>query len=143
MAPATFFAVVAGFAAVALNELLMAEDVAQGSPGMVAFGDMIVFVLGAGVVGLIPTLFLLKLFVEKAPRALIAIELLLAALGVASWLALTSLAGGPNPRGPLAPRPRLAMHQALSCELHSGLFVPGTRLGPSQWRELRSETHKE
>ena len=117
------FAVVAGFAAVALNELLMAEDVAQGSPGMVAFGDMIVFVLGAGVVGLIPTLFLLKLFVEKAPLALIAIELLLAALGVASWLALTSLAGGPNPRGPLA------FGQAL------GLFIafigiPRIVLGP-------------
>jgi hypothetical protein len=78
------FAVGAGFAAVAVNELFMAEDVAQGSPGMVAFGDMILFVLAAGIVGLIPSLFLLKLFVEKAPRALIAIELLLAVLGVAS-----------------------------------------------------------
>ncbi len=95
------FAVAAGFAAVAVNELLIAEDAAQGSPGMVAFGDMIVFVLAAGVVGLIPTLFLLKLFVEKAPRTLITIELALAVLGVASWLALASLAGGPNQRGPL------------------------------------------
>jgi hypothetical protein len=96
------FAVGAGFAAVAVNELFMAEDVAQGSPGMVAFGDMILFVLAAGIVGLIPTLFLLKLFVEKAPRTLIAIELLLAVLGVASWLAVTSLAGGANPREPAA-----------------------------------------
>jgi hypothetical protein len=52
-------AVGAGFAAVAVNELFMAEDVAQGSPGMVAFGDMILFVLATGIVGLIPTLFLL------------------------------------------------------------------------------------
>jgi hypothetical protein len=93
-------AVVAGFAAVALNELSMTEEASQGSPGMVAFGDMIVFVLGAGVVGLIPTLFLLKLLVEKAPRALIIIELLLAVLGPVSWLAVMWLAGGPNPGGP-------------------------------------------
>jgi hypothetical protein len=117
------FAVVAGFAAVALNELSMTEEAVQGSPGMVAFGDMIVFVLGAGVVGLIPTLFLLKLFVEKAPRTLIVIELLLAALGPVSWLAVISLAGGPNPRGPQA------FGQAL------GLFIafigiPRIILGP-------------
>jgi hypothetical protein len=93
-------AIVAGFSAVAVNELSMTEDTSRGSPGMVAFGDMIVFVLAAGVIGLIPTLFLLKLLVEKAPRALIAIELLLAVLGVASWLAVMSLAGGPDPRQP-------------------------------------------
>jgi hypothetical protein len=80
----------------------MAEDVAQGSPGMVAFGDMMLFVLAAGIVGLIPTLFLLKLFVEKAPRTLIVIELLLAVLGLTSWLAMTSLASGTNPREPAA-----------------------------------------
>jgi hypothetical protein len=40
--------VVVGFAAVAANEALMSDDVAQGSPGMVAFGDMILFVLGTG-----------------------------------------------------------------------------------------------
>jgi hypothetical protein len=91
------FAIVAGFAAVALNELSMSEEASQGSPGMVAFGDMIIFVLAAGVVGLIPTLFLLKLFVDKAPRALIAVELLLAVLGPLSWLALMWLAGGPDP----------------------------------------------
>jgi hypothetical protein len=95
-------AVGAGFAAVAVNELFMAEDVAQGSPGMVAFGDMMLFVLAAGIVGLIPTLFLLKLFVEKAPRTLIVIELLLAVLGLTSWLAMTSLAGVTNPREPAA-----------------------------------------
>ena len=51
----------------------MPADIAQGSPGMVAFGDMILFVLAAGIVGLIPTLFLLKLFVEKARAAQFAI----------------------------------------------------------------------
>ena len=86
--------VVAGLAAVAVNELRMPADVAQGSPGMVAFGDMVLFVLVAGFVGLVPTWFLLKLFIEKAPRALLAIVLLVAAMGPASWLAVTYLAGG-------------------------------------------------
>jgi hypothetical protein len=40
--------IVAGFAAVTVNELRMPADVAQGSPGMVAFGDMILFVLVTG-----------------------------------------------------------------------------------------------
>jgi hypothetical protein len=95
-------AIVAGVAAVGLNEISMTEDAAQGSPGMVAFGDMSVFVLAAGVVGLIPTLFLLKLGVEKAPRALIAAELILAVLGPLCWLAVMSLASGPDPRQPMA-----------------------------------------
>ena len=84
----------AGLAAVTVNELRTPADVAQGSPGMVAFGDMILFVLVAGFVSLVPTWFLLKLFVEKAPRTLLAIELLIAALGPASWLAGTYLADG-------------------------------------------------
>ena len=84
----------AGLAAVTVNELRMPADVAQGSSGMVAFGDMILFVLVAGFVSLVPTWFLLKLFVEKAPRTLLAIELLIAALGPASWLAVTYLADG-------------------------------------------------
>ena len=89
--------VVAGFAAVTVNELRMPADVAQGSPGMVAFGDMILFVLVVGFVGLVPTWFLLKLFIEKAPRALLVIVLLVAALGPASWLAVRHMAGGLNP----------------------------------------------
>jgi hypothetical protein len=88
--------VVAGLAAVAVNELRMPANVAQGSPGMVAFGDMILFVLVAGFVGLAPTWFLLKLFIEKAPRALLAIVLLVAAMGPASWLAVRHMAGGAN-----------------------------------------------
>jgi hypothetical protein len=92
------FAIFAGFAAVALNELSMTEEASQGSPGMVAFGDMIIFVLAAGVIGLIPTLFLLKLFIDKAPRALMITELLVAVLGPLSWLAVMWLAGGPDPK---------------------------------------------
>ena len=88
---------VAGCAAVTVNELRMPEDVAQGSPGMVAFGDMILFVLVAGFVGLVPTWFLLKLFIEKAPRALLVIVLLAAALGPASWLTVKHMAAGPIP----------------------------------------------
>ena len=89
--------IVAGFAAVTVNELRMPADVAQGSPGMVAFGDMILFVFVVGFVGLVPTWFLLKLFIEKAPRALLAIALLVAAMGPASWLAVRHMAGGWRP----------------------------------------------
>jgi len=77
-------AVVGGLAAVAVNEWLMPEEIAQTSPGMVAFGDMILLVLVAGFLGLVPTWFLLKLLVEKAPRALLAVVLLIAAIGPAS-----------------------------------------------------------
>lgn len=89
--------VVAGLAAVTLNELRIAADVAQASSGMVAFGDMILFVLVVGFFGLVPTWFLLKLFVEKAPRVLVAIELVVAAMGPASWLAMRYIANGGSP----------------------------------------------
>jgi hypothetical protein len=89
--------VVAGFAAVTVNELRMPADVAQGSPGMVAFGDMILFVFVVGFVGLVPTWFLLKLLIEKAPRALLVIAVLVVALGPASWLAVRHMASGLNP----------------------------------------------
>jgi hypothetical protein len=88
--------VAVGIAAVAINELRMSEDTLQGSSGMVAFGDMVLFVFVTGFLGLVPTCFLLKLIVEKAPRTLVIIELLVAAMGPASWLAVTSLGGGPN-----------------------------------------------
>src|ERR1700674_4549741 len=87
-------AVAGGYAVVAVNELFMPADIAQGSPGMVAFGDMILLVLVAGFVSLVPTWFLLKLLVEKAPRTLLAVEILIAAIGPASWLAVTYLADG-------------------------------------------------
>jgi hypothetical protein len=104
--------VAAGLAAVTVNELRMPIDVAQGSPGMVAFGDMILFLLVAGFFGLAPTWFLLKLFIEKAPHALLVIVLLVAAMGPASWLAVVHMAAGLNP-----PNPPQAVSQLL------GLFI--------------------
>lgn len=87
-----------GIAAVAVNELLIPDDIKESSGGMVAFGDMIVLVLATGILSLAPTWFLLKLCVEKAPRTLLAAELLIAALGPASWLAVRWMAAGPNPQ---------------------------------------------
>jgi hypothetical protein len=94
-------AVAGGYAAVVVNELFMPADIAQASPGMVAFGDMILLVLVAGFLSLVPTWFVLKLSVERAPRALLAAVLLMAALGPASWLAVVSMASaGPPPNVP-------------------------------------------
>jgi hypothetical protein len=86
--------VAAGIALVAVHELV----VGQNSDGMVAFGDMILFVLATGFLSLAPTWFLLKLTVEKAPRALLAALLLIAAIGPLSWLAVAypASAGIPN-----------------------------------------------
>ena len=92
---------VAGCGAVTVNELLMPSDISQGSPGMVAFGDMILFVLVTGFVGLIPTLFLLRLAIDKAPRASLNALILVALAGPLSWLVVRLLAGGP-PAGPPA-----------------------------------------
>ena len=86
-----------GLAAVTANEMLMPDDIAETSGGMVAFGDMILFVLVAGFLSLAPTWFLLKLAVEKVPRALLGTELLVAATGPASWLAMLYLASGASP----------------------------------------------
>jgi hypothetical protein len=91
------FAVVGGIAAGAVNELFIPEDIQETSGGMVAFGDMVVFMLGTGVLSLLPTWFLLKLWVEKNPRTLLAVELLIAALGPLSWLAVSAMAAGPAP----------------------------------------------
>ncbi|MBI5260451.1 MAG: hypothetical protein HY852_01375 [Bradyrhizobium sp.] len=86
-----------GIVAVAVNELLIPDDIKQSSGGMIAFGDMILFVLVMGVLSLAPTWFLLKLCVEKAPRTLLAAELLIAAIGPASWLAVRGMAAGAGP----------------------------------------------
>jgi hypothetical protein len=86
-----------GLAAVAINELRIAEDIKETSGGMVAFGDMVLFLLAVGFLSLVPTLFLLKLCVEKMPRTLVVIELLIAAMGPASWLAVVYLGRGANP----------------------------------------------
>ena len=96
-------AVAGGCVAVAVNEFFMPADIAQGSPGMVAFGDMILLVLVAGFLSLVPTWFVLKLSLEKVPRALLAAVLLIAASGPASWLAVVSMASaGPPPNVPQA-----------------------------------------
>src|ERR1700738_2758881 len=87
-----------GLAAVAVNELFMPADVAQTSPGMVAFGDMVLFVLVTGFLSLAPTWFLLKLLVEKTPRALLATELLIAA-SEPGELARDDYAGADDPGG--------------------------------------------
>jgi hypothetical protein len=89
--------IVGGLAAVAINEAFMPADIAQTSGGMVAFGDMILLVVVAGFLSLAPTWFLLRLAVDKAPRALLAIILLLAAIGLASWLGMLYLARGASP----------------------------------------------
>jgi hypothetical protein len=65
---------------------------------MVAFGDMILFVLVTGFVGLLPTLFLLRLAIDKAPRASLAVLALVALAGPLSWLTMKLLAAGP-PQG--------------------------------------------
>jgi hypothetical protein len=92
-------ALVAGFGAVTVNELLMPADISQGSPGMVAFGDMILFVLVAGFVGLVPTFFLIRLAIDKAPRASLAVLVAVALAGPLSWLTMKLLAAGPPSAG--------------------------------------------
>jgi hypothetical protein len=119
-----------GLAAVAVNELFMPAEVAETSPGMVAFGDMILFVFATGFLSLVPTWFLLNLFVEKAPRTLLATELLIAAMGPVSWLAMTALAvttpqGGPSslPDWPQAATELLGLFIAFGA-------IPRMVLGP-------------
>jgi hypothetical protein len=93
-----------GIAAVTINELRMPADIAQTSPGMVAFGDMILLLVVMGLIGLVPTWFLLKLFLDKAPRTLLTAELLIAVLGPVSWLAVMNLAGRPGSSLPDLPQ---------------------------------------
>jgi hypothetical protein len=90
-------ALVGGIVAGALYDLLIPDDIQQTSGGMVAFADMVVFIVVAGFLGLLPTFFLIKLCAEQNPRALLAAELVIAVLGPISWLAVRALASGPNP----------------------------------------------
>lgn len=122
--------VVLGFVAAALNEAMMPDDVSQGSPGMVAFGDVILFVLVTGFFSLAPTWFLLRLWIATAPRTLLTAELLVAAMGPVSWLAMTAVAvttsrGG---SGGLATWPQAAV-ELLGLSLAFGA-VPRIVLGP-------------
>jgi len=118
--------VVVGFAAAAVNEALMPDDVAQGSPGMVAFGDMILFIFVTGFFSLAPTWFLLKLLVATAPRTLLTAELLIATMGPVSWLAMTIMAVTPPPGGQNVPQ---AAAQLFGMFLAFGA-IPRMILGP-------------
>ena len=91
-------AIAGGVAAVAVNELLIADDIKDASGGMVAFGDMVLFLLAAGFFSLAPTWFAIKLAIETAPRVLLTAELLLGTIGPVSWLAVRWMAPGPRPR---------------------------------------------
>ena len=114
-----------GLAAVAVNELRITDEIKETSGGMVAFGDMVLFMLATGFLSLVPTWFLLKLFVEKAPRTLLAIELPIAVIGPASWLGVHYLAGGASPPNP----PHQAVSVLLSLFIAFGA-IPRIVLGP-------------
>ena len=59
---------------------------------------MILFVLVVGFIAILPTVFLLKLLLETAPRALLAIELVIAVLGPVSWFVVINMANA-GPQG--------------------------------------------
>ena len=107
----------------------MPADIAQTSPGMVAFGDMILFVLASGFFSLAPTWVLLKLSVEKAPRALLTTELLIAAMGPVSWLAMTALAVTTPPGGPSLLNSPQAVRELLGLLIAFGA-IPRMVFGP-------------
>ena len=114
-----------GLAAVAINEVRISDDIKETSGGMVAFGDMVLFMLATGLLGLVPTWFLLMLLVEKAPRALVAVVLLVAAIGPASWLAVIYIASGASSPNP----PREAIGALLGLFVAFGA-IPRMVLGP-------------
>ena len=121
--------VAGGVAAVAVNELRMPADIAQTSPGMVAFGDMILFVLAAGFFSLAPTWFLLKLSIERAPRALVTTELLFGAMGPVSWLAMIAMAVTTPAGGPSLPNMPQAAKELLGLLIAFGA-IPRIVVGP-------------
>src|ERR1017187_7326483 len=100
-----------------------------GGVAAVAFGDMILFVLATGFFSLAPTWFLLKLSVEKAPRALLTTELLIAAMGPVSWLAMIAMAVT-NPAGvPSLPNVPQAAKELLGLLIAFGA-IPRIVVGP-------------
>jgi hypothetical protein len=121
--------VVVGFVAAAVNEALMPDDVAQGSPGMVAFGGMILFIFVTGFFSLGPTWVLLKLLVAAAPRTLLTSELLIAAMGPVSWLAMTIMAVMTPPGGPSLQNVPQGAAQLFGLFLAFGA-IPRIVLGP-------------
>ena len=121
--------VVVGFVAAAVNDAHMPDDVAQGSPRMVAFGDMILFIFVTGFFSLAPTWFLLKLLVATAPHTLLTAELLIAAMGPVSWLAMTVMAVTTPPGGPSLQNVPQAAAQVFGLFLAFGA-IPRIVLGP-------------
>lgn len=97
-------AIIGGAIVVAIHELLVAPEMSQNSGGMVAFGDMVLFVLTAGFLGLVPSWFLLKLAIERAPRVLLTVLVLIAATGSISWLVVADLTGADAHPPPQAAR---------------------------------------
>lgn len=93
-------AVAGGVAAVVLNEMRISAEIQQTSGGMVAFGDVVLFLLVTGFLGLAPSWFVLRMLLEKAPALVVPGELLLAAIGPPSWLAVIFLATAPRGDGP-------------------------------------------
>ena len=61
-------AVGVGVLAVMLNEMTIPADVSQASGGMVAFGDLLLFIGVAGVVALVPSWFLLRMLLGRTWR---------------------------------------------------------------------------
>jgi len=123
-------AIAGGVAVAAVRELLMPQDIAQGSPGMVAFGSMILFIFVAGLLGLVPTFFLLRLWREKAPRTLLAVLLIAAATGPLAWLAMTGLAAATPQGGPSTLQNLPEAIQGLAGTLIVFGAVPRIVLGP-------------
>jgi hypothetical protein len=117
------------FVAAAVNEALMPDDVAQGSPGMVAFGNMILFIFVTGFFSLPPTWFLLKLLVATVPRTLLTAELFVATMGPVSWLAMTIMAVTTPPGGPSLQNVPQAAAQLFGLFLAFGA-IPRMVLGP-------------
>jgi hypothetical protein len=72
---------------------------------------------------------LLKLSVEKAPRAVLTIELLIAAMGPVSWLAMTALAVTTGPGGPSLLNSPQAVRELLGLLVAFGA-IPRMVLGP-------------
>lgn len=79
-------AIVLGIAVVVVHAWLLPAEVIDQSGGMVAFGEMSLFVLAAGFASVVPTWFLLKLLADRAPRLLLSMLVVVAILGPSSWL---------------------------------------------------------
>jgi hypothetical protein len=119
-------AVAGGCAAVALNEARLSADVAEHSGGMAAFGDAVLFLGVTGFLALAPSWFVLTFLAGRAPRALLTGELVLAATGPLSWLAVLSMAvAGPGAHGP--PQP----YQQLLGPVVAFIAIPRIVVGPA------------